>query len=175
MNTVNNKRRRDSVSRIETAFMELLENKELREISVSQLCQLSGVNRSTFYANFQDVYDLADKLRGKLREDLAQVFSDETSWADNGALRLFNHIRDHQMLYKTYFKLDCLEQQPVVMYDNKLAEQYLTDQYIHYHMEFFRHGFNAIIKLWLKGGCRETPEEMTAILQREYMKRMEKA
>ena len=171
MNTANNKRRRESVQRIENAFMDLLEEKELREISVSQLCQLSGVNRSTFYASFQDVYDLAEKLRRKLQADLAHVFSDETTWANNGALRLFTHIRDHQQLYKTYLKLNYLEEHPVVMYDKKLAEQYLPDQYLQYHMEFFRHGLNAIIKLWLSGGCKESPEEMTAILQREYMRR----
>ncbi len=171
MNTVNNKRRRDSLQRIETAFMNLLEEKELRDISVSQVCQISGVNRSTFYANFLDIYDLADKLRKKLQLDLSEVFSDETSWSENGALRLFLHIRDNQLLYKTYFKLNFLEQHPVMTYDKKLAERYLTDQYIQYHMEFFRHGLNAMIKLWLDGGCKESPEEMAEILQREYIRR----
>ena len=106
MNTVNNKRRRESVEKIEAAFMALLEEKELQEITVSQLCLLTGLNRSTFYANFLDIYDLADKLRAKLEEDFSQVFSDESLWSQNGALRLFTHIFENQQLYKTYFKLD---------------------------------------------------------------------
>lgn len=36
-------------------------------------------------------------------------------------------------------------------------------------MEFFRNGLNAIIRMWLKNGCRETPEEMESILRAEYM------
>ena len=171
MNTANNKRRRDSIGKIERVFMELLEEQELHEISVSQLCQKTGLNRSTFYANYLDIYDLGRKLRRKLEEDFSQVFSDEETWSQNGALRLFTHIQNNQMLYKTYFKLDKLDDHLVTAYDRSLAQQYLPDQYIHYHMEFFRHGLNAIIKLWLRGGCKESPEEMAAILQREYRNR----
>ena len=35
-------------------------------------------------------------------------------------------------------------------------------------MEFFRSGFNAIVKLWLSNGCQETPEEMEEIIKSEY-------
>ncbi len=39
---------------------------------------------------------------------------------------------------------------------------------IKYHIEFFRNGLNAIIKLWLAGGCKESPEEMAEVLKQEY-------
>jgi hypothetical protein len=39
---------------------------------------------------------------------------------------------------------------------------------IKYHIEFFRNGLNAIIKLWLANGCKESPEEMATILKQEY-------
>jgi hypothetical protein len=45
------------------------------------------------------------------------------------------------------------------MFDNK---------YMEYHIEFFRNGLNAIIKLWMDGGCKESPEEMVEILRQEY-------
>lgn len=37
-----------------------------------------------------------------------------------------------------------------------------------YHIEFFRNGLNAIIRLWLAGGCAESPEEMAEVLKQEY-------
>jgi len=40
MNTKNNKRRRESVNKIEKAFIELLQNKELNEIKVSDICKI---------------------------------------------------------------------------------------------------------------------------------------
>lgn len=36
---------------------------------------------------------------------------------------------------------------------------------------FFKAGLNAIVKKWLEGGCRETPEEMNEIIHSEYQGR----
>ena len=36
----------------------------------------------------------------------------------------------------------------------------------------FRQGFNAIVKMWLLGGCRETPEDMAQIIRSESRGRM---
>ena len=63
MNTPNNKRKRDSQERIERVFIELIQTKELNEITVSDICNKADLNRSTFYANYIDVYDLVDKIK----------------------------------------------------------------------------------------------------------------
>ena len=81
---------------------------------------------------------------------------------------MFTHIKENQIFYKTYFKLGYDESHKIMNYDEKLAEQFFVNKNIEYHIEFFRHGLNAIIKMWLAGGCRETPEEMAEILKLEY-------
>ena len=77
MNTKNNRRRRESVEKIEKAFIEMLQYKELNEITVSNICKKCGLNRSTFYANFIDIYDLADKVRIHLEEEVGQLYEAE--------------------------------------------------------------------------------------------------
>lgn len=169
MNTKNNKRRRESVERIERVFTELLQTRELGKITVSDICKISGINRSTFYANFLDIYDLADKFRVKLETDFTNVFADYDYYHDHtGALRMFTHIKENQLFYKTYFKLCYDRSQEVYVYDEKRAEQEFGNKNIRYHIEFFRSGFNAIVKLWLAGGCQESPEEMADLLKQEY-------
>ncbi len=169
MNTKNNKRRRESVLKIEKAFMELLQTRELKEITVSDICKMTGINRSTFYANFMDIYDLADKLRDKLENDFQSLFGEGTT-ADTpgGDVKMFTHIKENQLFYKTYFKLGYDEKHQVWVYDTKRAESDFGNNYIKYHIEFFRNGLNAIIKMWLADGCKESPEEMAAILKQEY-------
>ena len=169
MNVKNNKRRRASVEKIERAFMELLQTRELKNISVTDICSLTGLNRSTFYANFLDVYDLADHIRKQLEQDFAEVFHHSPDAQEgNGALKMFQHIQENQLFYKTYFKLGYDESHAAYIYDTARAEQDFHNQYIEYHIEFFRHGINAIIKMWLNGGCRETPDEMAEIIAAEY-------
>ncbi len=167
MNTKNNKRRKESVEKIEKAFVELIQEQELKDITVSGICKLTGLNRSTFYANFLDVYDLADKLRDKLERDFAEVFSDRAE-AGDGALRMFTHIRDNQLFYKTYFKLGYEEKHQVYAFDTHRAEKDFGGSNIRYHIEFFRCGLNAVIKMWLSGGCKESPEEMAEMIKQEY-------
>lgn len=174
MNTKNNKRRRESQEKIEKAFMQLLQTQELKAITVSDICKMTELNRSTFYANYLDVYDLADKLRVKLEEDFSAQFTAVPG--DNlhdGALKMFTHIRDNQIFYKTYFKLGYDEKLNVMVYDEPRAQAEFGNRHIKYHIEFFRNGLNAIIKMWLSGGCTESPEEMAEVIRQEYRGRAE--
>lgn len=73
MNVKNNKRRRESIEKITKVFIELIQTHELSEISVTDICKRAGLNRATFYANYLDVYDLADKSP----EEIAQIIRAE--------------------------------------------------------------------------------------------------
>ena len=175
MNTKNNRRRRASIERIEKAFIELLQTKELNEITVSQICKNSGLNRSTFYANYADVYELAEKIKENLEEEVKQLYEEERAneFNSNDYLKLFRHIQSNQLFYRTYFKLGYDSKHQIELYDTQQAREYFDNKHINYHIEFFKNGFNAIVKLWLEGGCKETPEEMEEIIRKEYQGRMQ--
>ncbi len=174
MNTKNNKRRQRSVELIKKTFMEFLQTKELNEITVSDICKKCNLNRSTFYANFVDIYDLADKVREYLEKEVDRLYEAERSkqFNSNDFLKLFRHIKANQIFYRTYFKLGYDNQFKVKYYDVHQAQYHFDNKYIDYHIEFFKSGFNAIVKMWLAGGCRETPEEMDQIIRSEYRGRM---
>ena len=57
MNIPNNKRRKASVEKIEKTFLQLIQKKNIDEISISTICEISKLNRSTFYSNYIDIYD----------------------------------------------------------------------------------------------------------------------
>ena len=169
MNVKNNKRRRKSQERIEKAFIELLQTREIKEIPVSDLIKITGLNRSTFYANYIDIFDLADKTKEKLENDFSNLFVDYDYFNERtGALTMFTHIKENQIFYKTYFKLCYDDKHLVSTYDTKRAEKEQINSNLKYHIEFFRNGLNAIIKLWLENGCQESPEEMADVLKQEY-------
>ena len=169
MNVKNNKRRLASQEKIEKAFIALLQSQDLKDITVSQLIKATGLNRSTFYANYEDIYDLADKTRERLENEFTRLFADYDYYHEHsGALKMFTHIRENQLFYTTYFKLCFDDRHLVTLYDAKRAEHERMDSNIRYHIEFFRNGLNAIIKLWLAGGCQESPEEMAEVLNQEY-------
>ena len=169
MNVKNNRRRKESQVKIERAFITLLQTREIKDITVSDLIKTAELNRSTFYANYMDIFDLADKTREKLEQEFSNLFADYDYFNERtGALKMFKHIKDNQIFYKTYFKLCYDDKFLISTYDTKRAEKEHIGNNLKYHIEFFRNGLNAIIKLWLAGGCQESPEEMAEVLKQEY-------
>lgn len=175
MNTSNNKRKRESRERIEKVFINLLQTKELNEISVSDICKQAGLNRTTFYANYPDIFGLADSIRDKLENNLSDLYREEitTGRNSNDYLKLFRHIKENQIFYQTYFKLGYDNNCKIFTYDTNLAKQHFQNRFIEYHIEFFKSGLTKIIKIWLENGCKETPEDMFDIIKSEYRGREE--
>ena len=135
----------------------------------------NSLDCSTFYANYIDIYDLAEKVRTHLEEEVNRLYEAEQQqkFNSNDYLRLFRHIKENQLFYRTYFKLGYDNQFKLKYYDIHQAKRHFDNQHIEYHIEFFRSGFNAMVKKWLKGGCQETPEEMEEIIRSEYQGRSE--
>lgn len=170
MNTPNNKKKKSSQEKIEKAFVELIQKKEIYQISVMEIVKLAKVNRSTFYTNYLDIYDLADKIKEQLETNVDNLYHDEITncYNSNDYLKIFKHIYENQLFYKTYFKLNYDKKHIIKQYDTKQAKEYFDNKCIDYHITFFMNGFNAIIKKWLDNGCKETPEEMNKIIETEY-------
>lgn len=170
MNTHNNRRRRESRRRIESALVELLQSRELGEVSVTDICKLAEVNRTTFYANYVDIYDLAEEVQKSLEAEVAELYRDEIEQQRSSYdfLKLFRHIKENPLFYKTYFKLNAGRKLRFVGYDIEMAAKRFTSGHVEYHIEFFANGLNAVIRKWLQNDCRETPEELFAIIAEEY-------
>lgn len=175
MNVKNNKRRQETINNIERVFMDLLENQEISHIKVTDICKRTGINRGTFYANFEDIYDLAEKMRCRLKNEVNDLFEKDVKSHDieDDFLKLFEHIKDNQTLYSFYFKLGFDDGDDLKLYEIYQRKHNIYSGHLGYHITFFKSGFNAIVKKWLDGGCRETPQEMKDILLCEYRGRFE--
>lgn len=173
MNTPNNKRKRNSQERIEKVFIELLQTKEVKDISVSDISKLAKVNRSTFYANYIDIYDLVDKVKERMINDFFNIYIEEcqTEKHSYNFLKLFKHIKDNKIFYKTYFKLNFEYNWNTDYLEDEMIKWYGTNKNKEYHIAFFKAGLDAIIKKWLENDCKETPEEIENIIKSEYNKK----
>ena len=147
MNTKNNQRHQDTIAAIEEAFVSLLNEKELKDISVSELCEKAGINRSTFYDSYTDIFALANAYAERIEKSVA-----EQPHTDGEFAWIFEHIRANADVFTIYFKLGM---------SKKSAD---------YKELFFRNGVYAVAKMWFEGGCVESPEQMGEITKREYKK-----
>jgi len=100
MNTPNNKRYRDMTESINAAFISLLQDKGLRDITVTDICKRADIDRSTFYAHYEDVSALTDMCAAQVEKQVSEQShkADDFSW-------MFDYIKEHPDLFKKYFKL----------------------------------------------------------------------
>lgn len=172
MNIPNNSRKKDTIEKIEKAFINLIQEKNIEQINVTELVKLAKINRSTFYVNYIDIYDLAESIKEKMWQELLSVYKDETETKTHSYnfLKLFIHIKENQIYYKTLYKLGFDFSDYFNSYSTDIgALKYYNDlKYIDYHIEFFKAGLNAIIKKWLFDGCKDSPEDIYNILVDEY-------
>jgi len=59
-----------------TTLMELLKEKSFEEIKVSDICNKALINRSTFYAHYNDKYELLMEFINSLKESLREAIKD---------------------------------------------------------------------------------------------------
>lgn len=172
-----NNKQRKSTLKIEEAFIQLIQDNDLNKITVSKICEITNLNRSTFYANYLDVYDLADKVCENIEDEFVNLFKDgdllQNGGRKNDGIKMFYHIYENQLSYKTYFKLIGNRSKSILTNQSAKNEKNFDDGCADYHVEFFKSGLNAVIIKWLNGGCKETPEEMYRVIESEYRLRFE--
>jgi len=147
MNTPNNKLSKKTTAAIDAAFISLMKGKEIKETTVSEICEAAKINRGTFYDHYADVLALMKACSAKIEKKVeAQPHIDgEFAW-------IFEYIKSNADIFENYFKLG------------------ISEKEADYQILFFRNGVYAVAKMWFEGGCQEPPEQMGKIVKREYMK-----
>lgn len=95
-------RTRRSRSALETALRELIAERDLSQISVSDITKRAGVNRSTFYEHYTDVHDLAAAACTTVFDELVAAgpaavppATPDGGPPDNPLPDLFAHVAEH--------------------------------------------------------------------------------
>ncbi len=177
MNTKGNQRAIQTENRIKGVFLNLLGEKELGRISVSEICKRAEIHRTTFYVHYKDVADLMDHLVAEMYQQLMDIFVEEgRGMRDGGFRRMFELIGKHKTFFRTYMdagRLDLnYDRLPAALRDNidRIVPimGYASEEELLYHQAFFCEGLSAVIRRWVRRGCQESPEEMERIIVSEY-------
>lgn len=182
MNTKGNQRAVGTENRIKYVFLNLLKEKEISRIYVSEICKRARIHRTTFYVHYKDVADLMEHLVAEMYQQIIGMFVEEgKGLRANGFRQLFELIQKHRAFFCAY--MDALGKLNLT-YDKLPAELkdnidrivpimgYASKEELLYHQTFFTEGLSAVIRRWIKRGCLESPEEMERIVVSEYRPNM---
>lgn len=177
-----------TAAKMDRAFLELLEKKDLPYITVKEICEKAGVNRSTFYLHYETIGDLLAESAEHINEDFLNCVridsGDFASKLHNCPIEelylitpeylipYLTYISENRRLFKT-----ALENAAVLRLDESYAkmmrhiimpifERYgVPERDRGYIMSFYVHGIMALIGEWLKGDCCDSIEYISGMIQ----------
>lgn len=156
------------------ALVSLMEEKEIDRISVSELCALAGINRSTFYKHYGSQYDVLEEMGYLLVDKIVELGLPEDDLEKQVTAvcaYMQQNRRDFQLLLRNFGVESPVIQAmfrgriaAVPQYGNSLAacdevERGLLDVFV-------MNGVYALIRHWLLDEVNKTPEDMGRIAGR---------
>lgn len=99
MNT-EDRRVRKTKRALQEGLAELMMNKDLRSITVRELTDKVDIHRATFYAHYQDVYDLYEQMENAVIDELIAIVSD-ISLSDEAFFEtLVNYVYENSKIFR---------------------------------------------------------------------------
>ena len=173
--------------RFDKALLALLDKKPFEYITISEICEEAGVNRSTFYLHYENIGDLLEETLGYVLDTFASYFSIDTenigSKYTNCDLQELNFINKKYLIpYLSFIKenqrvFSAVLSHPTTFDSNAIFQRLfdnifnpILDRFCyprdeqHYVMMFYLNGITAIITEWLKDSCQKSMEEVSSII-----------
>lgn len=176
MNIKNNKRYKMSSEKVENAFLALILNHPYEEISVSQICSLAGINRSTFYEHYDDINDMIVKIENRFAKNMGAIFNYGMRQEHDAFIEMFTFVKENKYFYKAFLALPYqtfaeTETKATILANLKDEVDEKKEMELFYRASFFGAGIKEMCKIWLNRDCKESPEEMASLLLNEYSNR----
>ena len=172
---------------MDEALISLLKVKDLEYITVKEICEKAGVNRSTFYLHYETIADLVNEAMETMNQRFMSYFADtkgiaeELNHTDLSNLVLITRdylepylrfVSENKDLYRAAFR-NPREMQANVKYGyikKYIVEPILKrfgvpDAYWRYYIAYYIDGTMAIIKEWLETDCRDSVEMIAAVIE----------
>ena len=177
----------NTAQKFDKALLSLLEKKEFEYITIREICEKAGVNRSTFYLHYENTCDLLRETTGYVIDCFLSYFTnDRNSISLNleecNINELFfitpkyitpylTFIKDNRQIFKTTIKhLGTMEFDRVYqkMFDNifspVLSRFKFPENERAYVMKFYLSGITAIVMEWLDNDCAESIDDIIKII-----------
>lgn len=178
------RRQRKTRAAIFGAFGNLLAQKNYNKITVQEIIDAADIGRTTFYAHFETKDDLLKELCAELFDHIIQSAADSTHthglYSDSGVPEsVFCHLLQHLQENDNNILelLSCESSELFLRYFKDSLNQLLTTQVLDWTKQKCKQvpkdfltnhissSFVDMVQWWLKGGRKETPEQLTAYFE----------
>ena len=171
---------------MDEALILLLEKKEYSYITIKEICEKAGVNRSTFYLHYETIDDLLSECIEYVGNKISKKFSNKVInklvIKDSGLddllfitpeylLPYLEFLKENKAIYKiAYSQPNVFKEQYVVNHLHKNIFEPILNRFLvpkneqKYMMSFYLSGMGALMIEWIKNDCKEDTQTIIDII-----------
>ena len=173
--------------KMDKALVTLLEKKDFEYITVKEICDTAGVNRSTFYLHYDNTLELLKETIKHILDNFLSYFSVDTKsiayrFTDSEINELFfitpeylkpylNFVKDNQRLFKTTLKQFAIMEMDGVynrlfthVFSPILSRFHFPETEKAYVMKFYLSGITAVVLEWIDNGCYDDINDIVKLI-----------
>ena len=162
------------------ALTELLQKKQVNEITVKELTDLADMNRGTFYMYYRDIFDMLEKIEDELFQKLDVIaqtheHGDPTQQVKPILLDLFRFIEENQEMCRVLLSpngdmnflhrlYEAIRERSLEIWKKQMGS--LGEKEFDYRYSFVIFGCAGMIRAWVNRSCQETDMQMAELADR---------
>lgn len=160
---------------LKQGLIQLMQTKDIKDISVKELSDLADINRGTFYLHYNDIYDMLEKMEDELFVQFNEILdrnfvSDVNSLSATPALlEIFTFLDNNRELCKVMIGAHgdlAFVNRLKELVKERLRHLFLKEEALRnyeYYYSFTVSGCIGMIETWLNSDSPRRPEEIAAL------------
>ncbi|WP_143461350.1 TetR/AcrR family transcriptional regulator [Levilactobacillus enshiensis] len=163
---------------IKDTFLQLLQQKPLQKIAVSEITQIANIGRGTFYVHYSDVDDLYDQIINEAIGNLTKLFDQKypavVKKDNDDFVALFRAVTQYLTANATLFKVllqnqksgKVMQQIKELFAQRVMAERQFdpNDSTIQVTVAFTTAGAIGVLTDWLTGNLAVSADQLAQII-----------
>ncbi|MGC6174491.1 TetR/AcrR family transcriptional regulator [Lacrimispora sp. 38-1] len=168
---------------LKESLLELMEKKDIKNISVKDITELADLNRGTFYLHYADTYSLLQEMETEVLNDFQNMVNNYREAFKKASLMpviipIIQYIEENKkicnILFENSSSNDFVNRFHTLILKNGTAiikEQYpdARDVTLNYFLEFITYGLTGVLKQWLNTDMKEPKEEVAEFVDKVIM------
>lgn len=173
---------------MDEALLVLLEKKDYEYITIKEICQKAGVNRTTFYLHYESINDLLEETLEMIKKKFVKTFdTSQHIFIDNWKSNLkkedlmlvttpylvpyLTFIKENKKIYKLahakpelFNSYQTFNKMYSELFEPIMDKFNIPKKEQRYTLEFYTKGILAVIQEWLNNNCQDEIDEIIKII-----------
>ncbi len=161
---------------LKDTLVSLMEEKELRKITISEITERANINRGTFYLHYLDIYDMVEKLGDEIIDNIKKIVDSNNPLAMNYLylpvlVKIVEYFYGDQRFIQAIIspngdpfflgRIQTIMIEHTMRMYRKSFSRY-DENYIRVIMTFIVSGGIGVFVEWFKNGCKTPIYEVIA-------------